>query len=167
MLLGSNLNKRHFNFVISLLVLIAFHVIAINSRYNVSFVVSESIVPVVIIWEELSDYRFINGDYIVFEWEHEGDALGVKKGDLLTKRVFCMPKQNLVFRNNQFFCDLKPSHLVQSKSRKNKPLSPFKWNGDVPEGSFFVEGDNPLSYDSKYFGFIDLKNIKGIVRFYL
>ncbi|EAL3751808.1 S26 family signal peptidase, partial [Campylobacter coli] len=38
----------------------------------------------------------------------------------------------------------------------------FIFNGVIPKDKFFVMGTHPRSFDSRYWGFVDRKDIKGV-----
>lgn len=81
----------------------------------------------------------------------------VRKGDEVRamKRVACVTGDLLKVDGQDYFCN--DSFIGRSKliSIKGKRLTPFTYNGIVPEGLVFLIGDHPDSYDSRYYGFID------------
>ncbi len=81
----------------------------------------------------------------------------VRKGDevQVMKRVACVTGDLLKVDGQDYFYN--DSFIGRSKllSIKGKRLTPFTYNGIVPEGLVFLIGDHPDSYDSRYYGFID------------
>ena len=49
--------------------------------------------------------------------------------------------------------------MAKEISLQGKKLTAFKYAGTVPEGKMFLTGSHKDSYDSRYFGFIDGKDI--------
>jgi type IV secretory pathway protease TraF len=75
-------------------------------------------------------------DYLVFRHR---DLAQVRQGlganrERMIKRVGCRPSQG-------------------------RPLPRFIHNGPVPAGQLFLVGTHPRSYDSRYFGFVDAREI--------
>jgi signal peptidase I len=77
----------------------------------------------------------------------EGDTIEIRD-----KKVYV----NGVLKESDFAIYLDP--YVQHSEQNRDNLGPFK----VPENSIFVMGDNrDHSYDSRFWGFVDLKDLKG------
>lgn len=99
-----------------------------------------------------------HGDIIVFEFPED------KSKDFI-KRVIGIPgdvieiKDKVVYRNGEKLDEPYTKHTdptVRSGPRDNKPAF------TVPEGKYFVMGDNrDESYDSRFWGFVDHSLIKG------
>ena len=49
------------------------------------------------------------------------------------------------------------------QDRKGNTVQDFKWNGIIPKDSFFVMGTHTYSFDSRYWGFVTKKDVKGVV----
>jgi len=106
------------------------------------------------------------GDYALFRWQGDDpQGKGLKDGMILLKRVACGPGQRLKVTPVQFFCDGQAGEFLRLKDSKGRPVRPFLYNGIIPQGKYFMIGDNPLSYDSRYWGFIDKNQIVGKVIF--
>lgn len=96
------------------------------------------------------------GDYLVFKGEtsHSKPLLN-RNIDRLIKKVGCSQGEELI-RNEagEFFCQGVFLGKAMDTDSRRQPLPRFYFSGMVPADSFFMIGDNPRSYDSRYFGFI-------------
>jgi signal peptidase I len=82
----------------------------------------------------------------------------VNKSQDWIKRVIGVPGDVISVRNNVVYIDGKRYHEPFLKYRQSMNVAPIK----VPPGDLWVEGDNrPKSFDSRYFGFLPMKNLKG------
>lgn len=105
------------------------------------------------------------GSYVVFKITPD-QHLVTEKCDpcLLTKKVGCRAgdmlkttEQGFYYCNNQFL------GAAQKQTPSGIKLTPFVFNGIVPENKFFaLGGGDKYSYDSRYFGFIETKKVEGI-----
>jgi len=86
----------------------------------------------------------------------------VPKGEKIIKQVVCVPGQSFVTRGADYYCDGHRVAIAQNKDSKGKEIARFNFTGVVPKDNFFIVGDNPKSYDSRYFGFVERKNITGV-----
>lgn len=102
------------------------------------------------------------GDYVLFNLskdKHIKEVSEIFNTTVLIKRIGCMPGENLVVVNRKYFCNGKYLCVAKKYSLKKRPLSNFIYNGTIPKGKIFVFGEKKDSYDSRYFGFIDEKEI--------
>ncbi|MGE4403250.1 MAG: S26 family signal peptidase [Desulfobulbus sp.] len=102
------------------------------------------------------------GDYLVFRHR---DLSQVQRGlradhDPMIKKVGCLPGDYLTMDgNHHFFCNGKLLGQALEADSKGQPLPRFPFNGPVPTDKLFMIGTHPRSYDSKYYGFIDVHEI--------
>jgi signal peptidase I len=92
-----------------------------------------------------------------------------KKTDLI-KRVIAVEGDSVEIRNKHVFVNDEPmsdSHAYFSDPHVNKNGPRDNWGPMiVPEGKFFVLGDNrDRSYDSRFWGFANIADIKGKATF--
>ena len=103
------------------------------------------------------------GDYLVFRRQ---DLSQVQAGlhadhDQMIKKVGCLPEDQLTTDEaHRFTCNGRPLGQALEADSKGNPLPRFAFNGLVPTGTLFMVGTHPRSYDSKYYGFIDGREIK-------
>ena len=124
-------------------------------KYNVCYVKMGSVDFVFAVSTPSADpHQLQHNDYISFIFKKEGDRY-VKPGMKLTKRVACLPGEHLKETRTEVYCNDHLIGIVQPRDSRGRPVKPFIYDAKVPPGKLFVLGDNLMSYDSKYFGFID------------
>ena len=108
------------------------------------------------------------GDYVMVSFSSPLIENG--KPQKVIKRVGCVAGEVLLNNDGEFSCyllgdDEKPScdgtFLGKAKefSLKGEKLPVFSYAGVVPEGKMFLIGSHKDSYDSRYFGFVNVKDI--------
>ena len=101
------------------------------------------------------------GDVVVFKFPED------PKKDFI-KRIIGVPGDIVEVRNKKVYLNHKPmvdtygtyldSHVILGRARPRDNFGPVT----VPAGAFFVMGDNrDHSYDSRFWGFVDLSMVKG------
>jgi len=136
------------------------------------FIPSDSMVPTLQVGDRLVvekiSYRLHLpefGDIVVFDPPPQLQQQGYKKDQAFIKRIIGQPGQTIEIKNGKVLVDNQPlqeSYIAESPSYIMKPAQ-------VPEGAFFVMGDNRNnSNDSHVWGFLPKENIIGRawVRFY-
>lgn len=94
------------------------------------------------------------GDFVMFELSHPliGDH-----PTRLTKKLICWEGDLLEVKGRDYFCNGEFIGSAKEKSRKGAVLPQFTFNGTIPEGKAFASGQHKDSFDSRYWGFIDLE----------
>lgn len=88
----------------------------------------------------------------------------IVEGSSITKLVLAKEgdrikiEQDKLYINNRFFSKL---HLIKALKAKE---GDFDTEYTIPKGKFFVGGTSPGSFDSRYWGLVDRKEIKGRVH---
>lgn len=102
--------------------------------------------------------RPIKGDIIVFRYPEDKRRVFIKRviaveGDIIESR------NKTIFINGQLINEPYVQHKDNSKNMETRDnFGPYL----VPKNKFFVMGDNrDQSYDSRYFGYVDVEDIKG------
>lgn len=123
---------------------------------NVVPVINLKLFPDIILFSETPE----RGDIIVFKFPRN------ESRDFI-KRVIGLPGDRLQVKAQRLFINGKPyedSHAYHRELPGPDPLIPRDDFGPVliPDGHLFVMGDNrENSQDSRYWGFLDLKKVKG------
>jgi|JFJP01.1.fsa_nt_gi conjugal transfer pilin signal peptidase TrbI len=108
------------------------------------------------------------GDYFVFrEKEKNTDKEQSKYKprfmvDKVVRKVGCSEREKLTRNENgDFFCHGLFIGKALEKDSLGNPLPQFQFSGKIPIGSLFMIGENPDSYDSRYYGLIQTNRIIG------
>ncbi|HDV8304971.1 TPA: S26 family signal peptidase [Enterobacter hormaechei] len=81
----------------------------------------------------------------------------------LVKRLGCIAGQYLQREGNQFYCDGVEIARAMAHDHKGNALPVFNFTGIIPEGKAFAVGDTINSYDSRYWGFIDIATTEKLI----
>ncbi len=102
------------------------------------------------------------GDYVLFSLTHPY-LNGGRQAYRLTKRWRCGAGDRLLTRGAAFYCNGERVALALERTASGKPLVPFQWNGPIPAGQAFVLGEDPQSFDSRYWGFVSVDQLERLV----
>lgn len=103
--------------------------------------------------------KTIKNDYVVFEYDKEPYKI-YQHGKLFIKRIGCDSGQHLKVSNKEVFCDGRLIATVFEKNKEGKTLPKYQYEGIIPDYQFFALGDSFRSFDSRYFGLVDKKQIR-------
>ncbi len=120
-----------------------------------------------------SDERYLairnpqRGDIIVFEFPDDKDKSYFQRRDFI-KRIIGEPGDKIEIRNKKVYVNNELYDIPQEVHKDSQLVpaiaSPRDFAGpiQVPEGNYFVMGDNrDYSYDSRFWGFVPENKIKG------
>lgn len=78
------------------------------------------------------------------------------------KYVRCEEGQTLSVEGMKYYCNNVFLGIAQKTDKDGNKVEQFIFNGIIPKDKFFVMGTHPRSFDSRYWGFVDKKDIKGV-----
>lgn len=96
-------------------------------------------------------------DVVTFHYKHDffnGERLR------LAKRIKCLPGETLLKENESFFCEGVYLGEAKLKRKNGQDFPVFSYNGEIPPNKYFLFGDSLDSFDSRYFGLIDIDEIE-------
>lgn len=77
-----------------------------------------------------------------------------ERGTVFAKRFVGCPGDFLRTEGREFFINGERVGAASGTDSKGEAVGSFEFFGPIPEGSWFVLGDGPRSYDSRYWGFV-------------
>ena len=100
------------------------------------------------------DKSFERFDIVVFDY---GDSH-------LIKRIVGLPGETLYYYNNELY--INDEKIAEDFLPKDTETYDFVWDKEIPEGYYFVLGDNRInSTDSRMIGAISKEQIQGTTNF--
>lgn len=103
------------------------------------------------------------GDYATFMFSH---PLAGAEPVRLTKRLVCWEGDVLTIEGRNHFCNGEPLGVAKTIGLNGKPLPLFVYNDRVPEGKAFAFGAHVDSFDSRYWGLVDVGVTERLVPIY-
>ena len=144
-----------------LFILLGIIISLLSLRYEFGFFVTNSILnKQVVLIDKQAKLESLTNKIVYFDFPF--DSPYFKKGTNFAKIVKCEAGDTLINKDKKFYCnDLFIAKALNTDS-KGIPVKDFQFSGVIPQDKYFVIGENVNSYDSRYWGFLDKKNIKGI-----
>ncbi len=103
------------------------------------------------------------GDYATFMFSH---PLAGEEPVRLTKRLVCWEGDLLTIDGRDHYCNGEPLGSAKTVGLAGKPLPLFVYNDRVPAGKAFAFGEHVDSFDSRYWGLIDIASTERLVPLY-
>lgn len=110
-------------------------------------------------WLYPNKKSFSVGEVVFFKFK---GSKYFKRGARFIKIIACLPGDFLTVKGRCFYCNSSFIGCAKRTDRQGNPAPLFKYNGRVPPDRYFVIGTNRDSYDSRYWGFVERNDIKGV-----
>ena len=81
----------------------------------------------------------------------------------VVKKIACAEGDVLSLKERNFYCNKEYIGTAKLCAKDGTPLQAFQFSGVIPGGKLFVAGACVDSYDSRYIGFVDKKDIQAIL----
>lgn len=152
---------------IAIFLIIFFHGIYIlKQSYGIGFSVTPSL-PYFVFLIDKKDLEFKKNDLLVFKYPGK-NIYNYKTDESFVKILSCVPGEILKTNENyEYFCNGKNIGKALLLDGSGKSITPFFFNGVIPNNKYFVIGTHPKSWDSKYWGFVSKDRIiataKGLI----
>lgn len=104
------------------------------------------------------------GDYATFMLDH---PLAGDKPVQLTKRLVCWTGDVLTVSGQDYYCNDQYIGRAKRTGRNGQALPQFVFNGKIPPGKAFAAGGHVDSFDSRYWGFVDIAQIERLVPIFV
>lgn len=99
-------------------------------------------------------------DYATFMFEHE---LAGEEPVRLTKRLACWSGDSLTVTGRDVYCNDEFLGTAKETGLTGQELPLFEFNGVIPNGLAFAVGSHADSFDSRYWGFVDVSTTERVV----
>jgi len=84
-------------------------------------------------------------------------------GTLFVKEVVGLPGDRIENSSEAVWINGEKVGAVRATDSEGRAVAPFVYRGRIPKGAYFVMAHAPNSYDSRYFGWVEEKQIIGEV----
>lgn len=105
--------------------------------------------PYWLVYLERQPLTIARGDLVVFRYEGDGAFPELRAGPPLCKRVRGVAGDRVSVDGRNVFVDAALVGLAKPRAWDGKPLEPIE-PVVIPAGSYFVQGQSPDSFDSRY-----------------
>jgi len=156
-----NLLKNNKRIIISLIILY-FISLPFLKGYYIAINISPSLPDYFYFYKKKFTTKDLDYNKVIaFLFKHKNDRY-YKYNYQFIKKIACKEGDLLEVKNKQYFCNGVFLISALSKDSKGRKIDNFKFNGIIPENKYFVLGTHLKSYDSRYWGFVDRKDIIGV-----
>jgi signal peptidase I/conjugal transfer pilin signal peptidase TrbI len=152
----------------------------IPSRFSVTM--TPSLVHRIYLISRITDAREIKKDsYVLFtlrnKYMRNGQPVDVMSTVVLREKhangkpslpapvmkiARCIPGEYLRVEDGRYYCNSEYLGTAKEYSLRGEKVEHFVYDGIVPEGKLFVMGEHRDSFDSRYFGFIEVTDVTAI-----
>jgi len=102
------------------------------------------------------------GDYVTLDVTY---PYGEIPEDIrVTKIIACMYGQYLQVNGLKFYCDGDYIGEAKEETMSGKKTRVFQYDGLIPYGKLFLMGPHEYSFDSKYFGLVEVTKLKMLLK---
>lgn len=127
---------------------------------NMQIVMTDSI-DATVTWP--SDKKPVLGDFVTFQLTHE--VIPTSDNTVqVTKILSCNAGQHLENNKGKWTCDGKFIGNTRERAINGDELEQFIFNGIIPEGKAFLTGTHKHSFDSRYWGFVDIDSLATVTK---
>jgi len=102
------------------------------------------------------------GDHVIFILKNDlvKKLIEQKGTNRIIKIVACMGGSVLkVDDRKDYYCDKEFLARAKDYAKTGVPVKIFIFNGQIPAGKLFVIGQHIDSFDSRYFGFVEIRDV--------
>lgn len=78
------------------------------------------------------------------------------------KRIACAGGEELNVIGRNIYCNGREIAVAKNLSLKGEELPRFHYSGKIPLDAVFVTGQHRDSFDSRYFGFLKMEEVKAV-----
>jgi type IV secretory pathway protease TraF len=153
------MNKKVINISIVTIAIVAIFIGLKATGIKVVIPESESVNGTLFLLQD----KNITNDYVVFEY-NKIDYKNYHNGKLFIKKIGCDSGQHLLVQEYKVVCDGRIIAAKFIKNREGQVLPNYRYDGIIPNNEFFALGEHIQSFDSRYFGLVDKKQIINSAR---
>lgn len=124
-----------------------------NSDYTMLMICTSKPVP-------LSEFK--RGDFVGFYYQGKDfPQYRLTKGKFVIKQIWGFPGDLLRIdeKYNKVYINGELKGAILKTDRFGNPVEHFHYNGRIPQGKIFVMAPHPRSFDSRYYGFVEVKQL--------
>jgi len=155
-------NRKPIAFLVAIVVIVALFIISswyLSQRWILAISASDSMNTHFVVIDK-KDKNVKKGDVIGFYYCGK-KMYDYKNGDRFIKYLVCDEGDKLTVKNRSYYCNGKFIDKAIKVNSHGDTVQHFIYNGIIPKGKFFAWTPNYYSYDSRYWGFGDKKDIIG------
>lgn len=146
--------------VVALVLLFASASWFFSQRWIIAISDTDSVSDHILVVDKL-DKNVTKGDIVGFYYRGK-PMHGYKNGSKFIKYIVCDEGDLLTVKNRKYYCNGEfIAEAIKINSFGEPVTDIFEYNGTIPEGKFFAWTPFYYSYDSRYWGFVDKRDLIG------